>query len=128
MSAHHTQEEAVGGVTEGLIKLHDTVTWRAKHFGVWQRMTVEITEYNRPHFFVDEMIQGTFDFMRHEHEFIPLGEGTTMIDTFEFASPYGLLGRIVDKLILENYMRAFLIRRNDAIKEFAESNKWKQVL
>ncbi len=35
---------------------------------------------------------------------------------------------IVDKLVLKNLMMEFLIERNHVIKEYAESDKWKQVL
>ena len=128
ISASRSKEQAIAGVTEGLIKLNDTVTWKAKHFGLWHKMKVKITEYNNPTNFTDEMLDGTFKFMKHKHEFKSQDNQTIMIDTFEFASPLGILGRIVDKLILKNYMTQFLIERNQVIKEFAETEKWKQVL
>ena len=128
VSAIKTNEQAIEGVTRGLIKLNETVTWRAKHFGIWHKMKVKITAYNKPYNFTDEMIDGSFKFMKHKHEFESQGTETIMNDTFEFASPLGLLGELVDKLILKNYMTKFLMERNQVIKEFAESNKWKQVL
>jgi hypothetical protein len=51
-----------------------------------------------------------------------------MVDNFEFSSPYGFIGKIFDKLILTNYMKGFLIERNQTIKEYAESDKWKMIL
>lgn len=66
--------------------------------------------------------------MKHKHEFISDGDQTTMIDTFEFASPLGLVGKAVDTMILKKYMENFLADRNETIKEFAETDKWKQVL
>jgi len=39
----------------GLIGMNDSVTWRAKHFGVYQKSTSKITEFERPNYFVDEM-------------------------------------------------------------------------
>jgi len=128
ISASKSKEQAIAGITEGLIKLNETVTWKAKHFGLWHKMKVKITEYNNPTNFTDEMLDGTFKFMKHKHEFQSQDDQTIMIDTFEFVSPLGILGRIVDKLILKNYMTEFLIERNQVIKEFAETEKWKQVL
>ena len=128
ISASRSKEEAIDGITEGLIKLNETVTWRAKHFGLWHQMKVKITEYSNPDHFTDEMIDGSFKFMKHRHEFKSQGDQTIMIDTFEFASPLGILGKIVDKLFLKNYLTDFLIERNQVIKEFAESEKWKKVL
>jgi hypothetical protein len=42
---------AAAGVTRGLIGLGQQVTWRAKHFGVWQQLTSEITAMDRPTYF-----------------------------------------------------------------------------
>ncbi|NJM41916.1 MAG: hypothetical protein HC853_14760 [Anaerolineae bacterium] len=38
---------AIAGVTSGLIGLGQEVTWRARHFGIWQSLTVRITEFQR---------------------------------------------------------------------------------
>ena len=51
-----------------------------------------------------------------------------MIDYFEYKSPLGFLGNLADSLFLERYMKKLLEKRNQTIKEFAESDKWKQVL
>ena len=74
------------------------------------------------------MLEGSFKYMKHTHEFKTQEDKTIMMDTFEFASPLGSIGRIVDKLLLKNYMNSFLLERNGIIKEFAETERWKQVL
>lgn len=51
-----------------------------------------------------------------------------MKDTFEFHSPYGILGRIFNFLVLTNYLKKFLIERNVVIKNYAETEKWKSIL
>jgi hypothetical protein len=51
-----------------------------------------------------------------------------MRDIFEFDSPFGILGKIFNKLILTKYLTKFLVERNQLIKEFAETEKWKSVL
>lgn len=120
-STARTREKAIGGVTSGLIRLGESVTWEAVHFGVKQRLTAKITEMEEPWFFVDEMVQGAFKRFYHKHEFIPLGEKKTrMIDTFDYTSPLGVLGKLADTLILERYMRRFLLERNLYLKEKAE--------
>ncbi|HSJ66487.1 MAG TPA: SRPBCC family protein, partial [Anditalea sp.] len=58
LSTEHTKETAIAGRTSGLIGLNESVTWRAKHFGIYQLLTSKITEYNRPHYFADEMVSG----------------------------------------------------------------------
>ena len=51
-----------------------------------------------------------------------------MTDHFEFSSPYGILGKAFNFFVLEKYLTDFLITRNNVIKEFAESEKWKLIL
>jgi ligand-binding SRPBCC domain-containing protein len=126
VSTSKTGEYIVGGVREGILKLGDTVTWKAKHFGIWQTLTTKITEEKQYDYFVDEMLQGAFKSMKHEHQFIENEAGTLMKDIFIFTSPLGFLGKIFNFLILENYMKRFLIERNQAIKAIAESEQWKK--
>lgn len=121
-SVAHTQERAVAGVTTGLLKLGDTVTWEAVHFGVKQRLTVQITELERPSRFTDEMLEGAFHHMRHIHEFFSQANGTLMIDQFLFRSPFGPLGWLADTLVLTRYMRRLLLTRNSFLKQLAEAN------
>ncbi len=128
ISTQHTNEEAVAGKISGLIEMNESVTWRAKHFGVYQKLTSIITAYERPNYFVDEMQKGVFKRFKHEHHFEELNGKTLMIDLFDYQSPLGFLGKIADKLFLEKYMTELLIERNRIVKEFAESNKWKALL
>ncbi|MCS7458798.1 SRPBCC family protein [Paenibacillus doosanensis] len=119
-SMSQTGEKAVAGRTGGLIELGETVTWEAVHFGVRQRLTARITEMEAPRRFVDEMVQGAFQRFYHVHEFIPQPEGTLMLDSFDYTSPLGVLGKAADRLFLERYMTRLLRKRNEIIKRIAE--------
>ncbi|GAA4295458.1 SRPBCC family protein [Nibribacter koreensis] len=123
ISTEHTGEKAIAGVTTGLIGLGQTVTWRAKHFGVWQTLTSKITAFEPPFYFEDEMVQGAFKSFRHEHHFVPQQENTLMRDVFHFTSPLGILGELANRLVLTNYMTDLLKERNRVIKEYAESGQ-----
>ncbi|WP_435352596.1 SRPBCC family protein [Emticicia sp. SJ17W-69] len=128
LSTVQTGEHIVRGVKSGIMKLGESVTWRAKHFGIWQELTSKITEAQRPYYFVDEMQKGIFKSLRHEHHFIEGGQNVLMKDTFIFESPLGILGTIADKLFLKRYLAHFLKQRNQIIKEIAESGKWEAIL
>ncbi|MBB6111545.1 hypothetical protein SAMN05421821_112167 [Mucilaginibacter lappiensis] len=117
-STRHTGETAIAGRTSGLIELGEWVTWRAKHFGVWQTLTSKITELEYPNFFTDEMVQGAFRNFRHEHYFFAIKEETLMKDIFRYESSYGT---IFDLVFLQNYMCSLLEKRNMVIKEIAEA-------
>lgn len=127
ISTAKTNERAIAGTTTGLIGLGETVTWRAKHLGVYQTLSSKITAYDRPSYFVDEMLKGIFKSLRHEHHFIEMPYGTLLKDTFEYQSPLGPLGKLADFLFLEQYMTNFLLERNAVIKDYAESGKWQSI-
>lgn len=128
ISTSKTKEEAIQGRTSGLISLNETVTWQATHFGVRQILKSKITAYDRPNYFRDEQINGIFESIYHEHKFEQLVNKVIMKDNFEFQSPFGLFGKVFNKLILTNYLRQLLIDRNNVIKDFAETEKWKLLL
>jgi len=127
-SASSTGESAVSGVTSGLIGPGQEVTWRARHFGVWQTLRVRISAFERPTHFADTMLCGAFRRMGHDHYFEPVSGGTTMRDVFTYESPLGIVGRFADFLFLERYMRAFLMERHRVIKAAAESDAWLQYI
>ena len=127
----HWGEEAValGGVTSGLVGLRERVMWRARHFGVCQTLTSEITAMDAPRYFQDTMVRGVFKSMQHDHYFRVLEDGATeMLDVFCFSAPLGVLGRLAEVLLLKRYMTALLRERNAVIKQVAESNEWREYL
>ncbi|GLB68270.1 SRPBCC family protein [Arthrobacter mangrovi] len=111
-SMARSREKAVAGVTTGLISLGEQVTWRAWHFGLPLRMTSRITEMSVPDYFVDEQVRGPFRRFRHVHEFTEDGPETLMIDRVEFSAPFGVLGRVVERLVLARYLQKLIRERN----------------
>lgn len=109
-SMEHTDERAIGGVTRGSIGLGETVTWRARHFGIWFTMTSRITSLERPHRFVDEQVRGPFRSFHHEHSFTRDGDNTVMVDTLTIESP--IFGRLVERVVLVPYLRRLIRQRN----------------
>ena len=122
------REEAVAGTRFGLVEKNDTVTWKARHFFKNRFLRVKLTEMQSPDHFTDEQIKGDFKMMKHEHHFKPCENGTIMIDLFYFETPYGWLGHTINRFYLTGYMKKLLEHRNKTIKEYAESDKWKQLL
>jgi hypothetical protein len=115
-------ERAIGGVIRGVMGPGDTVTWRARHFGIVFRMTSAITEYDYPDRFVDEQQRGPFQRWWHEHTFTTLPDGAVqMTDTVEFRSPLGPLGSMADRLVLDHYMPHLLRHRNTWLKNTLEA-------
>lgn len=124
----HTGEQAIAGTTNGLISLDETVTWKAKHLFKTRILRSRITAMKRPESFTDEMVDGDFRSLKHEHHFKKIENGTLLIDLFHFETPYGGLGSLVNKVYLTKYLRNLLEERNKIIREYAESEKWRFIL
>lgn len=120
MTTAKTKEKAVGGVTHGLLKEGDSVTWEAAHFAIRQKLTAKVIYMQQPTEFVDIMVEGAFKSFTHTHRFVEVKDGTLMIDIFEYKSPFGPLGIIADKLFLYRYMESFIINRAIELKKLAE--------
>ena len=122
------EEKIIDGVMNGLMKEGDSVTWTARHLFRQRILKVKITKFQKPDFFADEQVQGNFLMMKHEHYFKPIENGTIMIDQFHYELKHGLAGKLFNRLYLEKYITSLLHKRNEMIKQVAESNQWKQLL
>lgn len=121
ISTAKTNEKAIAGRTSGLCELGDEVTWRAKHFGVYQTLSSKITKLKAPVYFRDTMLKGAFSFIKHDHYFEEKNGCTEMKDVFRYGVPYGVFGTIFNKLILKKYLTNFISHRNQIIKEVCEN-------
>jgi ligand-binding SRPBCC domain-containing protein len=90
--------------------------------------TSRITAFERPTYFQDGMVRGMFRRFCHDHFFETQDDGTVMRDHLEFSAPFGRIGAIVEKGILEKYMISLLKRRNAFIMKVAESQEWVRYL
>jgi ligand-binding SRPBCC domain-containing protein len=127
-SAERTRERAVVGVVSGLIAEGQEVEWKARHFGIWLRMRIRITGYERPHFFQDSMVDGPFSHFCHDHTFDNMGSGTMMTDHIVFSSPVPLAGELLDRFVIRKHLQDFVEERNKQLKAAAESELWRQYL
>ncbi|MFE6735116.1 SRPBCC family protein [Microbacterium sp. NPDC057650] len=108
-------ERVAGGPTSGMLGEGDRITWSARHFGVRFRMTSLVHDVDRPHRFRDRQVRGPFAEFQHTHEFLPVAGGTLMRDEIVFRSPFWILGRAVDALIMRSHLIRVITERNDGI-------------
>lgn len=111
-SMRSSGERIVGGRGGGRIEGGEHVAWRARHLGLPFTLVSRITEFERPTIFVDEEVAGPFRRLRHEHRFSAHGDGCLMTDDIVFDAPFGFVGRISERLVLEHYMRELIVSRN----------------
>lgn len=122
------KEEAVSGVTFGLINVNETVTWKVKVLLKNRYVRVKITEMTRPHSFTDVSVSGALKDMKHEHHFKSIDNGTLMIDLLNYSIGYGSIGKFVNSIYVSRFLEKLFEQRNAIIKEYAESDKWKFIL
>ena len=120
LSTSKSKETAIDGVTAGLINKGETVTWRGKHFGIYLTHKSLISEMEFPNYFIDEMIEGRFKSFKHTHTFYLQDGKTIMEDKIEYETPFGIFGKIFDKIMLKNHLTVFIKERNEYIKNLAE--------
>ena len=127
-AARSSREQAVEGVTTGLISEGETVTFRGRHLGLRLRHESRI-EVLRPYsYFRDVMVSGMFSHFEHDHHFAAMDDGTRMRDEIRYKAPFGRLGRLATKMLVKRHLTAFLMERNNGIKQVAESHDWHQYL
>lgn len=129
-STEGTKERVIAGTSHGLIGPGETVTFRAKHFGLWLEHASVISAYHRPHYFQDRMIRGAFQTFEHDHYFEEQPYGTRMVDDLRFRAPLGIFGLVAERVVLKSYFRRFLEARNQVLKITAESpeNRWRPLV
>ena len=107
----HVRERAIAGKTSGLLELGDEVTWEARHFVRRQQLTSRIAAMEYPRGFSVQMIKGPFASHTHHFTFREGIEGSTcMHEVFQFESPFGIVGRVVDAVLLTWYLKRFMLR------------------
>jgi len=85
-----------------------------------------ITSFDFPNQFTDEMIEGRFKNFKHQHFFYNTSYGTKMIDILEYNTPFGMLGKIFDKIVLKKHLLKFITHRNALIKYHLEVKSTKK--
>ena len=122
-TASKTKEIAIAGITSGLINKNETVTWKGKHFGFFITHQSLIPEMIFPTYFVDEQLKGHFKSFKHQHFFEQKENYVEVRDLLEYETPFGVFGKLFDKLFLKKHLTNFIIHRNTILKDLAEKQQ-----
>lgn len=87
-----------------------------------QRIHIRFVEYDFPRRLTDEQVRGPFHSMRQTREFIADGTMTIMTDTFTYSLPFGMLGALIDMLIVRHVTKAMFRYRQKKTKQLLEQN------
>jgi len=110
-------------VTDG-----DTLTLTVKHLGKTRLVGLKITNLKKPYFFTEEQSKGDLQSYRHDHHFKRIDNGTILIDVLDFGAPRDLVGKLIGNLYLKDYLEKLVLKRNEVIRQYAETERWRAVL
>jgi ligand-binding SRPBCC domain-containing protein len=120
-SMRTTRERVVTSIATDLLGPGAVVTWEATHFGARIRLMSKVTQFDAPRSFEDEQIAGPFQSFWHRHEFSTENGLTVMTDLVRYRAPFGLLGTLAERVVLDRYLRVLLERRGAHLRALAES-------
>ncbi len=116
------------GPISGLINENDKVVYQAKHFKRSRDLTLKIISVNIPDQITIQLLMKGFINFQHNLYFKAIKNGSFIIDVIEYETSFGLIGKLLDKIFIKNYISKLLLHRNEIIKQYAETAKWKEIL
>ncbi len=90
------------------------IEYRLRVFGIPQRWRSRISQWNPPCGFADEQINGPYRHWFHTHSFEEYEHGTKMVDSVDYALPFGRLGKIAHPFV-RTQLKAIFRYRNKTI-------------
>lgn len=122
------KEQLLADTSSVLIGKGESVTLKAKHLGKLRMLTTKIVELEKPGMYQELQVKGDLKSFTHEHHFKKTENGTIMIDVVEFEGPKDIIGSVAAPFFLKKYFETFLAKKNDLIRQYAESDKWRAII
>ena len=85
--------------------------------GIKLNWMTEITHVKDQEYFVDDQRVGPYAIWHHEHHFEPIKGGVKMTDKLTYAIPYGIFGRIANKILVAKEVEKIFTYREKAIND-----------
>jgi ligand-binding SRPBCC domain-containing protein len=77
----------------------------------------EITQVNEPHHFIDNQRFGPYSMWHHQHFFEEIDGGVLMKDIIHYVIPFGIFGRIANRLFVRRQLNGIFAFRKKVLKE-----------
>ncbi|MCF0069938.1 SRPBCC family protein [Dyadobacter sp. CY261] len=107
-SAQHGEKMYAGQIIRYIVK---------PLFGIPLKWCTEITHVVDKQYFVDEQRFGPYAFWHHQHRFTEQNGGVLMEDILHYKVPFGFLGSIVDRMIVNREVNSIFIYRKKVLAE-----------
>lgn len=90
------------------------------------KWVTEITHVQEGHYFVDEQRFGPYDLWHHKHFLKEKGEGVEMEDIIDYKVPFGILGRLANRLFIKKQLHQIFEYRKNKLETLFGSNTMEQ--
>lgn len=87
---------------------------------VWITIVAEHVAYEKNALFEDVMLRGPFARWHHRHLFFAHEDGCRLRDEIDYAPPLGLLGRLVDPVLVRPRLRRLFAYRHEVTRREVE--------
>jgi ligand-binding SRPBCC domain-containing protein len=77
----------------------------------------EITHIREMKYFVDEQRVGPYSLWHHEHHLEPVEGGVLMRDVVTYRPPFGILGKLANRIIIKRKLRDIFQYRENALNK-----------
>lgn len=95
------------------------MTIEIKQFGLWMPWDVKVEKLIQNSLMVDyQSGRGPFKYWRHEHLFTERNNKTVLIDRIEYQLPFGILGLLVDIILMRFIQKVVFAYRHKKTKEY----------
>lgn len=85
--------------------------------GIPLKWVTEITHVDEPRYFADEQRFGPYAFWHHQHKFYEVPGGVKMVDILHYKVKFGVIGRIMNSLIVAGQLRGIFSYRQKRLEE-----------
>ncbi len=85
--------------------------------GIKLNWMTEITHVKDQEYFVDDQRVGPYAIWHHEHHFTAIKGGVKMTDKLTYAVPYGIIGRLANKILVAKEVQKVFTYREKAIND-----------
>jgi len=85
--------------------------------GIKLNWVTEITQVSDKKFFIDEQRSGPYNIWHHEHHFREVDGGVEMHDILYYQAPFGIFGKMVELLFVNQKVKQIFDFRGKCIKE-----------
>ena len=85
--------------------------------GLKIKWVTEITQVIRNSYFIDEQRFGPYSFWHHKHFIKEIDNGILMDDVIHYKIPFGLIGRILNKIYVQNKLDKIFKYRENKLNE-----------